>query len=60
MDRGLLQPDPSAHRSRQPQPRGVRETSHPRRNRGMINTKKPSGKPGQAPDGCAGAGRYAS
>lgn len=37
------------HTARQPQPRGLRTTSHPRRDRGMINTQEPSGKPGQAP-----------
>ncbi|RNE62357.1 IS3 family transposase [Cryobacterium tepidiphilum] len=42
-------PPPPAHRARQPQPRGVRTTSQPRRNPGMINKEKPSGKPGQAP-----------
>lgn len=49
VDRSVLQPHSPAHRARQPQPRGVRTTSHPRRNRGMINKEKPSGKPGQAP-----------
>lgn len=40
VDRSVLQPHPPAHRARQPQPRGVRTTSHPRRNRGMIQQRE--------------------
>ena len=50
MDRGLLQSSPSAHQPRQPQPRRLRSPSHHCRDRGMVSTPKPSGKPGSAPD----------
>lgn len=41
--------EPPRNPGRFTQPRGVRTNSQPRRNRGMINKEKPSGKPGQAP-----------